>query len=59
MALDLHIPVLYSQQLARLTLLNYFSHPSGYIDTIRCQENGDWDIFQNHPSPPWHDFSGY
>ncbi len=58
MALQLHVPAAYSKQLARLTLLNYFTHPSGYIDTLRCQENGAWDLFPNRPSPPWHDLTG-
>jgi hypothetical protein len=58
MALDLRVPVVYSVRLARLTLMNYFAHPSGYIDTLRCQENGSWDLFPNRPSPPWHDFAG-
>jgi hypothetical protein len=58
MALNLRVPVAYSVRLARLTLMNYFAHPSGYIDTLRCQENGSWDLFPSRPSPPWHDFAG-
>lgn len=57
MALRLGVPLKYSQQLARLTLSNYFLHPPQYIDTIRCREGGVWDLQPATPSPPWHDLS--
>jgi len=58
MAVELRVPLAYSKQLGRLTLANYFDHPSNYIDTNRCREDGQWDLFKNRPSPPWHDFPG-
>jgi hypothetical protein len=57
MALRLGVPLRYSQQLGRLTLVNYFTHPARYIDTSRCREGGAWDLAPNEPSPPWHDLA--
>lgn len=57
MALRLGVPLQYSQQLAHLTLANYFLHPPEYVDTVRCREGGVWDLQPNQPSPPWHNLS--
>lgn len=58
MAVELGVPLVYANQLARLTLANYFLHPPRYIDTIRCRENGVWDLTPGKPAPPWHDYLG-
>ena len=58
MAYMLGVPRKYSNQLARLTLGSYFLHPPQYVDTVRCREDGTWDLSPSHPSPPWHDYAG-
>jgi hypothetical protein len=58
MAYQLGVPVRYSNQLARLTLSNYFMHPPQYVDPSRCREDGIWDLTPGHPSPPWHNYGG-
>jgi hypothetical protein len=56
MALDLKVPFTYAKRLGRLTLANYLDLPPKYIDRNRCSESGQWDLFPEEPSPPWHDF---
>jgi hypothetical protein len=48
------LPLQYAENLDRLSLRNYFSHPPRYIDTSRCREGGAWDLFKGKPSLPWH-----
>lgn len=52
----LGIPPTYSLSLARLNLANYAHRPPSYIDTQRCREGGQWDIYPNENSPPWNRF---
>ena len=52
MAVRLGVPLRYSQQLARLTLSNYFLHPPEYVDTIRCREGGVWNLEPNRHRHP-------
>jgi hypothetical protein len=44
----------YAENLDRLSLRNYFGHPSVYINVAKCRENGQWDIFPGQDSLPWH-----
>jgi hypothetical protein len=51
---NLGVPDAYSLRLARLNLQNYADRPPSYINASRCREDGQWDLFPNRDSPPWH-----
>jgi len=51
---QLGLPLSYAENLDRLSLRNYFSHPPNYVDTKDCREGGAWDLFKSKPSLPWH-----
>jgi len=51
---QLGLPLAYAENLDRLSLRNYFSHPPNYVDTRDCREGGAWDLFRSKPSLPWH-----
>lgn len=54
MGAGLGVPYGYATRLSRLSLGNYFLHPPQYVDTIRCRENGQWDLLPGKNSLPWH-----
>jgi hypothetical protein len=50
----LGLPLAYAENLDRLSLRNYFSHPPAYVDRERCREGGAWDLTPHTLSLPWH-----
>ncbi len=48
------LPLQYAENLDRLSLHNYLRHPANYVDTLRCREDGAWDLDKGEPSLPWH-----
>jgi hypothetical protein len=50
----LGLPLAYAENLDRLSLRNYSSHPSAYVDRARCREGGAWDLTPHTFSLPWH-----
>ncbi len=50
----LGLPLAYAENLDRLSLQNYSSHPPAYVDRERCREGGAWDLTPHTLSLPWH-----
>ena len=50
----LGLPLAYAENLDRLSLQNYSSHPPAYVDKARCREGGAWDLTPHTSSLPWH-----
>ena len=44
LARQLGVPPRYALSLSRLNLSNYRHRPPNYIDTLRCREDGAWDL---------------
>jgi hypothetical protein len=57
LAVDLGVPYRYAFGLSRFNLQNYATRPPSYRNLRNCRENGAWDLFQDRPSPPWHNFA--
>jgi hypothetical protein len=56
LAVKLGVPYWYADRLAHLNLENYSRRPPNYIDRTNCREDGAWDLFKGHPSPPWNSY---
>jgi hypothetical protein len=56
LALRLGVPYKYADSLAHYNLVNYAGQPPNYRDPSRCRDQGPWDLFKGHPSPPWHTY---
>jgi hypothetical protein len=56
LAVDLGVPYRYADGLAKYNLMNYATRPASYRNTRNCREDGAWDLFKGHPSPPWHTY---
>ncbi|HEX4679200.1 MAG TPA: hypothetical protein VH210_08390, partial [Gaiellaceae bacterium] len=52
--ISMGLPALYAENLDRLSLRNYFTHPPSYVDTGRCREGGQWDLTPTRDGLPWH-----
>jgi hypothetical protein len=56
LAVKLGVPYQYANSLSHYNLTNYRNRPPNYINTSNCREDGTWDIFKGHDSPPWHTY---
>ena len=52
--LAMGLPLSYAENLDRLSLRLYATHPPKYIDRNRCREDGAWDLSKGKPGLPWH-----